>query len=154
MQYSVVKKNNLDNIIFRLDAEYYHPSHIALEKKLSKLKQISIQDANGKFDCSAFYPSIVPYYNFQATGVPFLRVNEIQNGLLHLTEDTAFLPKYILDENRSTIAKCKPGDLIIAKGGNSLGKVALLTNEYSEYSVCRDIIILRTQDLSCLTTGT
>lgn len=150
MKYSIVEKSNLDNIVFRLDSEYYHPNHIALEKKLSKLKRISIQDANGEFDCSAFYPSIVPYYDFQAVGVPFLRVNEIQNGLLHITEDTAFLPRRILDENRSTIAKCKPGDLIIAKGGNSLAKVALLTEEYKEYSVCRDVVVLRTHNLSSL----
>ena len=150
MQNSIVDKSNLDNIVFRLDSEYYHPNHIALEKKLNKLKRISIQGANGVFDCSAFYPSIVPYYNFQGVGIPFLRVNEIQNGLLHLTGDTAFLPKRILDENRTTIAKCNPGDLIIAKGGNSLAKVAILTEEYQEYSVCRDVVVLRTQKLSNL----
>lgn len=50
--------------------------------------------------------------------------------------------------NRSTIAVCEPGDLIIAKGGNSLGKVALLTNHYAKYSVCRDVLIVRTGSLS------
>src|SRR5262249_19768586 len=50
--------------------------------------------------------------------------------------------------NRSTIAWCEPGDLIIAKGGNSLGKVALLTNLYPKYSVCRDVLIVRTKALS------
>jgi restriction endonuclease S subunit len=147
MQYSVVQTSELDNIVFRLDAEYYHPAHIALEKQLHKIKLVSIRDAGGVFDCSAFYPSIVPYYNSDGVGIPFLRVNEIQNGLLHLTKDTAFLPQEILDENKSTIAKCKPGDLIIAKGGNSLAKVALLTDDYPIYSVCRDVIVLRTQEL-------
>ena len=97
MQFSIIQASKLDGIVFRLDAEYYHPSHISLEKKINKLSRISIRDANGVFDCSAFYPSIVPYYNFEGVGVPFLRVNEIQNGLLHLTDDTAFLPKQILD---------------------------------------------------------
>ncbi len=147
MQYSIVQASELDNIVFRLDAEYYQPSHLALEKKLNKIKLVSIRNACGAIDCSAFYPSIVPHYNFDGIGIPFLRVNEIQNGLLHLTTDTAFLPQKILDDNKSTIAKCKPGDLIIAKGGNSLGKVALLTEEYPIYSVCRDVIVLRTQTL-------
>ena len=147
MQYSVVQTSELDNIVFRLDADYYHPSHLALEKKLNKINLVSIRDAGGVFDCSAFYPSIVQYYNFDGIGIPFLRVNEIQNGLLHLTTDTAFLPQEILDENKSTIAKCKPGDMIIAKGGNSLAKVALLTQDYPIYSVCRDVIVLRTQKL-------
>src|SRR5581483_4210904 len=45
-------------------------------------------------------------------------------------------------------AICDPGDLIVAKGGNSLGKVALLTNLFPKYSVCRDVLIVRTQGLS------
>ncbi|MDH5718838.1 MAG: restriction endonuclease subunit S [Spirochaetia bacterium] len=147
MQYSIVNTSNLDNIVFRLDAEFYHPSNLALESKLSNVDSISIRDASGKIDCSAFYPSIVPYYNFEYKGIPFLRVNEIQNGLLHITNDTAFLPEHILDANKSTIAKCYPGDLIIAKGGNSLAKVALLTDEYPVYSICRDLIVIRTNDL-------
>jgi len=147
MQYSVVQTTELDNIVFRIDAEYYQLAHLALEKKLRKINLVSVRDVGGIIDCSAFYPSIVPYYNFDGVGIPFLRVNEIQNGLLHLTRDTAFLPQEILDENNSTIAKCNPGDLIIAKGGNSLAKVALLTEDYPLYSVCRDVIVLRTQKL-------
>ena len=147
MQFSIIHTSKLDSIVFRLDAEYYHPKHIALENKLKTISLISIRDAEGSIDCSAFYPSIVPYYNFEKVGIPFLRVNEIQNGLLHLTQDTAFLPKEILDENNSTIAKCQAGDLIIAKGGNSLAKVALITEDYKAYSICRDVIVLQTQEL-------
>ena len=113
MQYSIIRTSELDNIVCRIDAEYYHPDHIALEKKLNRLDLVSVRDAKGVFDCSAFYPSIVPYYNSEKIGIPFLRVNEIQNGLLHLTQDTVFLPHEILGENKSTIAKCKTGDLII-----------------------------------------
>ena len=148
MQYSVVQTTELDEIVFRLDAEFYHPEHLALQFKLKRLNSISVRDAGGVLDCSAFYPSIVPYYNFEKDGIPFLRVNEIQNGLLHVTQTTAFLPQEILDENPTTIACCIPGDLIIAKGGNSLAKVALLTEEYQLYSVCRDVIVLRTNQLS------
>ena len=134
--------------MFRLDAEYYRPGYLSLEKQLSKLPSITVRKAGAELDCSAFYPSIAPHYNFERNGVPFLRVNEIQNGLLHLSEDTAFLPQAILDENRNTIARCVPGDLIIAKGGNSLAKVALLTEDFEEYSVSRDVIVLRTHSLS------
>lgn len=147
MQYSIIQTSELDPIVFRLDAEYYHPSHIKLRSQLSRHELISIRNARGVLDCSAFYPSIVPYYNFESVGIPFVRVNEIQNGLLHLTKETAFLPQEILGENESTIATCKPNDLVIAKGGNSLAKVALLTDEYPQYSICRDVIALRTQNL-------
>ncbi len=148
MQFSVVQKTELDNIVLRLDAEFYRPEQLALQSKLEQLDSISVRNAGGELDCSAFYPSIVPYYNFEKVGIPFLRVNEIQNGLLHISDNTAFLPQEILDENRTTIARSGPGDLIIAKGGNSLAKVALLTEEYRHFSVCRDVIVLKTSRLS------
>ena len=132
----------------RMDAEYYRPNLVELSKRISHNQNIPISRAGATIDCSAFYPSIVPYYDFCQNGVPFLRVNEIQNGLLSIDEKTAFLPEEILQKNRSTIAVCQPGDLIIAKGGNSLGKVALLTNQYPKYSVCRDVLVVRTGGLS------
>nr|WP_321469362.1 restriction endonuclease subunit S [uncultured Desulfobulbus sp.] len=131
-----------------MDAEYYRPELVMLAKCISTNPHVSIRRAGASIDCSAFYPSIVPYYDFKQNGVPFLRVNEIQNGLLSIDEKTAFLPEEILHVNRSTIATCEPGDLIIAKGGNSLGKVALLTSLYSKYSVCRDVLVVRTGNLS------
>lgn len=147
MQYSIVFKSKLDDIVFRFDAEYYHPDYINLEDNLQRFPSVSLRNAKAQLDCSAFYPSIVSYYNFEKNGIPFLRVNEIQNGLLHLTKDTVFLPEDLLNANKSTIARCQPGDLIIAKGGNTLAKIALLTDDYSVYSVCRDVIILRTSHL-------
>ena len=147
MHYSIVKKSDLDKIVSRLDAEYYQPFFLTLEKKIKEQKTKTIRKDDGIFDCSAFYPSIVGAYNFSGKGIPFLRVNEIKNGLLSITKDTAFLPKEILKANPSTIAKCCPGDIIIAKGGNSLAKVALLTGNYPYYAVSRDVIILKTENL-------
>lgn len=65
-----------------------------------------------------------------------------------LTDDTVFLPEKVLNDNQTTISKAYPGDLVIAKGGNTLAKVGLVTNEYPVYATCRDVIILRTNDLN------
>lgn len=148
MQYSVVNKSNLDRIVSRIDAEFYHPDFIQLEKKMASLETTTVRKERGELDCSAFYPSIAEYYNSERIGMPFLRVDEIQDGLLNLTRDTVFAPVEIIDENKNTIARCYPGDIIIAKGGNTIAKVALLTNEYEEYAACRDLIILRTKELT------
>ena len=59
-----------------------------------------------------------------------------------------FLPEKVLNDNPTTISKAYPGDLVIAKGGNTLAKVGLVTNEYPVYATCRDVIILRTNDLN------
>ena len=101
-------------------------------------------------DCSAFYPSITDYYSHDRSQIPFLRVNEIQNGLINITDETVFLPEEILVANRKTIAIAYPGDIIIAKGGNTLAKVGLVTDEFPCYATCRDVIILRTDNLKNL----
>ena len=146
--WSCVNQSEIE--LSRLDAEYYRPEHIQLSKKISSLESISIAKAGVQIDCSAFYPCIVPYYDFTGSGIPFLRVNEIQDGLISVNDKTAFLSENVLLANKSTIARCVPGDVVIAKGGNSVGKVALLTDDFEEYSVCRDVLVLRTQQLETL----
>lgn len=131
----------------RFDAEYFKPYCLSIQNIIDDSLNKSIQDLNCGLDCSAFYPSITNDYDFNKVGIPFLRVNEIQDGIVKITNNTAFLPQSILDEYSSNIKLAFPGDLIIAKGGNSLAKVGLLTNEYSKYSVCRDLIIVRTQNI-------
>lgn len=132
---------------FRLDAEYYSKGNLQLENLIKSTNSKTIESLKGIVDCSAFYPSITGDYTHDKSLVPFIRVNEIQNGLVILTDDTVFLPQKVLDDNVSTISKAYPGDIVIAKGGNTLAKVGLVTNEYPMYATCRDVIILRTNAL-------
>lgn len=136
--------SEIDKIKVRLDSEYYQKKFLALEVKINKIGQSTINSIKGELDCSAFYPSITKDYDFTAKGVPFLRVNEIQNGLITITENTAFLPQHILDDNTSTIKIAYPDDIVIAKGGNTLAKLGIVTNEYPYYALCRDLILLKT----------
>ncbi len=131
----------------RIDSEFYSPEYLHYEKIIDSINSLSIVDIDCTLDCSAFYPSITDYYNFDKKGIPFLRVNEIQNGMLEVTDNTAFLPNDIVNEYSSNIKIAYPGDIIIAKGGNSLGKVCIITAQYEYYSVCRDLIILSTNNL-------
>ena len=110
----------------------------------------TISTYNGKTDCSAFYPSITRYYSDDRNNIPFLRVNEIVDGLVVISDKTVFLPEEVLKANSKTIALAYPGDIIIAKGGNTLAKVGLVTDEFSVYATCRDVIILRTGEMTDL----
>lgn len=131
----------------RIDAEYYQKNNLLLENVLEAMHGKTISNHGGKTDCSAFYPSITGYYSNNHENIPFLRVNEIVNGLIVITDKTAFLPEEVLKANSKTIALAYPGDIIIAKGGNTLAKVGLVTDEYNVYATCRDVIILRTGDM-------
>ncbi len=134
----------------RLDAEFYSKRNFILQDRLNAVGTYPMRAYGAVLDCSAFYPSITGYYSHDRQQIPFLRVNEICNGLIYITKDTVFLPEKILKENRKTIALAYPGDIIIAKGGNSLAKVGLITDEFPYYATCRDVIILRTDNLNGL----
>ena len=139
--------SELDHIKNRIDAEYYQKNFLEIDSKIKAIGETNLIKIEASLDCSAFYPSITEYYDFLGNGVPFLRVNEIKNGLVKLTESTAFLPQEILDRNTSTIAVGYPGDLIIAKGGNTLAKVGLITEQHQKYALSRDLILIRTNNL-------
>lgn len=147
MEFSIVNLSEVDSIKKRIDAEYYKKYYLSLEEKINEIGKIHIKDLNVKLECSAFYPSITEYYNFEYEGVPFLRVSEIQDGLVSITPNTAFLPQFVLDSNKNTIAIAYPGDIVIAKGGNTLAKLGLVTSQYPYYSLSRDLILLRTNNL-------
>lgn len=137
----------MDRIQDRFDSEFYQKKYIEYGNILKKKGSKTLEDWGAQLDCSAFYPAITDYYNFEGQGIPFVRVNEIQDGMVQITKSTAFLPSFVLDMNSKTIAKTYPNDIIIAKGGNTLAKVGIVTDEYPEYAVCRDVIILRTHNI-------
>ena len=130
----------------RLDAEYYSKRNTYLQEKLNTIGTKTIKDYGGRLDCSAFYPSVADYYSNDRSNVPFLRVNEINNGLINITDSTVFLPMKILRENSKTMAIAYPGDIVIAKGG-TVAKVGLVTEEFPMCATSRDVIILRTDSL-------
>ena len=134
----------------RIDAEFFSKKNLFLQERLSASGAYPMKKYGALLDCSAFYPSITEYYSHDRSQIPFLRVNEIQNGLISITDGTVFLPEEILEANKKTIAIAYPGDIIIAKGGNTLAKVGLVTNEFPRYATCRDVIILRTDNLKNL----
>ena len=131
----------------RIDAEFFSKKNLFLQERLNASGAYPMKKYGALLDCSAFYPSITDYYSHDRSQIPFLRVNEIQNGLINITDETVFLPEEILVANRKTIAIAYPGDIIIAKGGNTLAKVGLVTDEFPCYATCRDVIILRTDNL-------
>lgn len=134
----------------RIDAEFFSKKNLFLQERLNASGAYPMKKYGALLDCSAFYPSITDYYSHDRSQIPFLRVNEIQNGLINITDETVFLPEEILVANRKTIAIAYPGDIIIAKGGNTLAKVGLVTDEFPCYATCRDVIILRTDNLKNL----
>lgn len=139
--------SKLDLIQSRLDSDFYSKGNLYLESKIKALTTKKIEAIGCKLDCSAFYPSITGSYSFGKGEVPFIRVNEIQEGLIQITDSTAYLPNNILEDNKNTIAIGYPNDIVIAKGGNTLAKVCILSDLFPKYALCRDVILIRTQNI-------
>jgi len=141
---SIIRKSRLEGPQ-RIDAEYYQPAYLALASRLEKCHSRTLKQLKGTLDGSAFYPSIADLYT--SAGIPFLRIDDIRNGFVQARSDTVFLPQEVLDQNSSTIALCAPGDIVVAKGGNTVGRVGMLTLDYPRYALCRDLIVIRTSSL-------
>ena len=127
----------------RIDAEYYDPESMRLERRLRRTFNRPLSGFGVSIDASAFYPSIAEYY--QDSGIPFVRVRDIMDGLIK-NDEMIFLPAHVVDEF-STIRQGAPGDLVITKGG-TVGVVAMLPDEFSRYALSRDLIVIRTATLS------
>lgn len=147
LECSEIMLKDVDGIKFRLDAEYYQKAYITLFEKINSTGFNTLNSLKIKIDCSAFYPSIIDQYRFNFEGIPFIRVNDIQNGFVQITEKTAFLGNIVLEQNQATIARCHVFDIVIAKGGNTLAKVGLIPENYPQYAICRDVVVLRTSTL-------
>lgn len=148
IEFSIVNLSNIDKVKRRIDSEYYRNFYLELDDKINLLGKVYLKDVDVKLDCSAFYPAITDYYNFEGEGIPFIRVNEIQKGLVTITSSTAFLPQSVIDDNSNTIAVAFSDDIVIAKGGNTLAKLGLVTDQYPYYALSRDVILIRTNKLN------
>jgi len=138
-----------DSNVLRIDSEFYQKHYLQIAELLESKGATDIRTINAELDCSAFYPAITQHYRYQSfEDIPFLRVDEIQAGLIQITDNTVFLPEEILNDNQSTICGASEGDIVIAKGGNTLAKIGLIPDKFSSYAVCRDVIVLRTNELS------
>jgi hypothetical protein len=120
MQYSVVKKVDLyDNL--RIDAEFYSPGYLSLEKLIKThnyryLKNFCSYIKKGIFDLAPDY--------YRKSGIPLIRTSEIKNPLIDFST-TVFIEKETQEEHKKT--ELTSGDIVFTKIGAYIGDVAILT---------------------------
>ena len=125
---------------FRYDAEYFQKQYIIDETLTSKRADdfCKFKNYSIEIDCSAFYPSLEPYYN---TGdVPFIRVGDVKTWIDY--DNCIRLPQDI-SHKFPTLKSVGPGDIVITKGG-SIGRVGFVLEPAY---VSRDILFLKSSVL-------
>lgn len=131
---------------WRFDAEYWKASYLE-NLKIVRLSQNGglevhlLKKVVRKVTGSAFYPSFVGYYGDD--GLPFLRVADLGDLFLKSDNMVKISPSVIRVYRQ--VSTVRPGDLVVAKGG-SIGAVCIVTNEFGEAAVCRDVIAVQTDE--------
>jgi len=99
----------------RLDAEYFMPFLLELDRKLSDRHSVPLGDL-AHILCSAFYPAATDLYDYGDT--PFLRcVDIINHPILTPDQPYANIPADFIKDH-SSVRCIKGGDIVISKVGS------------------------------------
>ncbi len=132
MQYSIVNKLQLQGIL-RIDAEYYSPNFLRLEKTLNahRTEQFSTYSyfvKKGIFDLSPDF--------YREKGIPLIRTSEIKDPQIDFSS-TVFLDENTQNLNKKT--ELTSGDIVFTKIGAYIGDVAMLPSKYERYNFSQNV---------------
>jgi len=131
--YSIIQKSQFEGAL-RIDAEYYQPEYLELEKALEKfgnklkifreLLKVENSLTGGATPLGAEYPK---------EGIKFLRVQNIMPGYLDFS-DIVYIGKEI-HEGQLNRSKLIDGDVLLTITGVSYGKSAVFNSEFGESNI-------------------
>ena len=116
MQYSIVPYAEID-LGNRIDAEYFQPTYLELEKRLESLNGIPLRNFCS-ITGSAFYPAATHLY--ESGDLPFIRyVDCISYPIVTTRQNNSFekIPTYFANEQKN-IKTLSRGEIVITKVGS------------------------------------
>ncbi len=122
-----------------MDAEYFHPSYLELEKVLefliekSDLKIVSLRSISSRIRKGIF--SILKT-EYKDQGIPFIRVSNIKNLMIDENNLTFISEERNNDEKKTSL---QPRDIVVSKGG-TIGEVAIIPNYMPMVNISQDVI--------------
>ncbi len=120
--YSIIEKSKFEGA-HRLDAEYFSPEYLEVERKLNAIKTVTIDNISESVVNFGAY-SLCNYIEWRESGVPYLNVENIKDGYIDF-EGIKFI-----DEEVNKIlkrSKVEEGQVIITMAG-TIGNVAVAHN--------------------------
>ncbi|MFH1968382.1 MAG: restriction endonuclease subunit S [bacterium] len=122
MTYSIIKKSQLEGAL-RLDAEYYQPEYLELEKRFTKLETKSLEEISKSIISFGAY-SLTSYIEWQESGVPYINVGDIHEGYIDFSS-----VKYISEKVNEILKKSKVsnGQVLLTMAG-TIGNAAVVQN--------------------------
>lgn len=123
----------------RIDAEYFQPKY---EKLISKIKSKNPETLETfiKTHSTGF-----PFQseNYQETGIPLIRINNIQKGYLDLSNSAYLTEKDYLLSPKDV---AKPGDIVLSMSG-SIGMTSLIPKDIPKSIINQRILRITPQNI-------
>jgi restriction endonuclease S subunit len=123
-----------------MDAEYFHPLYIEMEKILEQTSKnpnfsiVALQDISTKIRKGIF--SILKT-EYRPQGVPFIRVSNIKNLMIH-KEDLTYISEERNEKEKKTCLY--PNDIVVVKGGVGVGEVGIIPSHMPMVNISQDVI--------------
>ena len=133
MQYSIVSYNSLEHSYKRLDAEFYQPIYLELDKELSKYSIKTIAAIAKVTDGEHGSVDLLD------DGIKYLTAENIKEGFVDLSK-----VRYVSNEvdERNKRARVNVGDILISIKG-TLGEVAIANKSLLPANMNRDVAIIK-----------
>jgi type I restriction enzyme, S subunit len=122
ISYSIIQKSQLEGAL-RLDAEYYQPEYLDVEKKLNAVKTESLENLSESILSFGAY-SLTSNIEWQDAGVTYLNVGDIHEGYIDYSD-----VKYISEKVDKILQKSqiKEGEIVLTMAG-TIGNAAVVHN--------------------------
>ena len=120
--YSIIKKSQLEGAK-RLDAEYYQPEYLELEKRFDALETKTIDEISKSVISFGAY-SLTSHIEWQESGVPYVNVGDIHDGYIDFSN-----VKYISERVDEILKKSRinNGQVLLTMAG-TIGNAAVVYN--------------------------
>jgi restriction endonuclease S subunit len=137
----VISQTFFQKLSDRLDAEYFRPEFLEVEKALTELSassHISVKPLAeiAEIRGSAFYGSI--RFSYAEMGIPFIRVADIKELSVD-KHDLAYLPE-TFDKYKKQIAEIHKGWIVLSKSGATYGGIGIVPDSMMNCRVSRDVL--------------
>ena len=142
LTYSIIQKSQLEGAN-RLDAEYYQPEYLEVDRKVSAIKHQPIGNLADKVFSGPFGSTLTSDV-YQEEGVPFIRISNITDVFIEKENLVYISPE---DHKRIFSTHLNPGDIVLSKIG-TVGRLSVISKDLGEVNISKNNIGVRLSKLS------
>lgn len=137
MIFSIIQKSQLEGAQ-RLDAEYYQPEYLDMEKKVKKFKNYLLKDLISSFTTGKNLKQI----NYSENLVKFIRTQNVRPILVSKNNLSSLSPL------EKKFYKLSEGELLFVRVGEGVGNSSIITPEFSGSTLSDNVISVKVEKIN------